>query len=141
MKTVELKIPAGVETGSRLRLRGEGEAGNHGGPPGDLYVFLQVAEHEFFTRDGDDIFCRVPVSFVQAALGAAIEVPTLNDTEKIKIPRGTQTGRVFRLKGKGIPHVRGYGRGDQIVEVVVSVPTEVTRKQEALLGEFEKLSP
>jgi molecular chaperone DnaJ len=139
VKTVELKIPAGVETGSRLRLRGEGETGDHGGPSGDLYVFLQVAEHEFFTRDGDDIFCRVPVSFVQAALGAAIEVPTLSDTEKIKIPRGTQTGRVFRLKGKGIPHVRGYGRGDQIVEVVVKVPTDLTRKQEELLREFEKL--
>ena len=138
-KTVELKIPAGVETGSRLRLRGEGEAGDQGGPSGDLYVFLQVEEHDFFDRAGDDIICRVPISFVQAALGATIEVPTLKETEKIKIPRGTQPGRTFRLKGKGIPHLQGYGRGDQIIEVFVKIPTELTRKQEELLKEFEKL--
>ena len=138
-KTVELKIPAGVETGSRLRLRGEGEAGEQGGPSGDLYVFLQVEEHDFFVRAQDDIMCRIPISFVQAALGATIEVPTLKETEKIKIPRGTQTGHTFRLKGKGIPHLQGYGRGDQIIEVFVKIPTELTRKQEDLLREFEKL--
>lgn len=138
-KTVELKIPAGVETGSRLRLRGEGEAGEQGGPSGDLYVFLQVDEHDFFVRSGDDIVCRVPISFVQATLGATIEVPTLKETEKIKIPRGTQTGRTFRLKGKGIPHLQGYGRGDEIVEVFVKIPTEITRKQEELLKEFDKI--
>jgi len=138
-KTVELKIPAGVETGSRLRLRGEGEAGEQGGPSGDLYVFLQVAEHDFFVRSGDDIVCRVPISFVQATLGATIEVPTLKETEKIKIPRGTQTGRAFRLKGKGIPHLQGYGRGDEIIEVFVKIPTELTRKQEELLKEFDKI--
>jgi molecular chaperone DnaJ len=137
-KTVELKIPAGVETGSRLRLRGEGEAGDQGGPNGDLYVFLQVEDHEFFVRSEDDIVCRAPISFVQASLGATIEVPTLKETEKIKIPRGTQTGRIFRLKGKGIPHLQGYGRGDQIIEVFVKTPTELTRKQEDLLREFEK---
>lgn len=137
-KTVELKIPAGVETGSRLRLRGEGEAGELGGPPGDLYVFLEVEEHDFFVRSDDDILCRVPISFVQAALGGTIVVPTLDDTEKIKIPRGTQSGRSFRLKGKGIPHLQSYGRGDQIIEVFVEVPTELTRKQEDLLREFEK---
>lgn len=137
-KTVELKIPAGVETGSRLRLRGEGEAGDQGGPNGDLYVFLQVEDHEFFVRSEDDIVCRVPISFVQASLGATIEVPTLKETEKIKIPRGTQTGQIFRLKGKGIPHLQGYGRGDQIIEVFVKIPTELTRKQEDLLREFEK---
>jgi len=137
-KTVELKIPAGVETGSRLRLRGEGEAGDQGGPNGDLYVFLQVEDHEFFVRSEDDIVCRVPISFVQASLGATIEVPTLKETEKIKIPRGTQTGQIFRLKGKGIPHLQGYGRGDQIIEVFVRIPTELTRKQEDLLREFEK---
>ncbi len=137
-KTVELKIPAGVETGSRLRLRGEGEAGELGGPPGDLYVFLEVEEHDFFVRSDDDILCRVPISFVQAALGSTIVVPTLDDTEKIKIPRGTPSGRTFRLKGKGIPHLQGYGRGDQIIEVFVQVPTELTRKQEDLLREFEK---
>ena len=137
-KTVELKIPAGVETGSRLRLRGEGEAGDQGGPNGDLYVFLQVEDHEFFVRSEDDIVCRVPISFVQASLGATIEVPTLKETEKIKIPRGTQTGQIFRLKGKGIPHLQGYGRGDQIIEVFVRIPTQLTRKQEDLLREFEK---
>ena len=137
-KTVELKIPAGVETGSRLRLRGEGEAGDQGGPNGDLYVFLQVEDHEFFVRSEDDIVCRVPISFVQASLGATIEVPTLKEMEKIKIPRGTQTGQIFRLKGKGIPHLQGYGRGDQIIEVFVKIPTELTRKQEDLLREFEK---
>ena len=139
-KTVELKIPAGVETGSRLRLRGEGEAGDQGGPNGDLYVFLHVEDHDFFLRSGDDIICRVPISFVQATLGATLEVPTLKDTEKIKIPRGTQTGRTFRIKGKGIPHVQGYGRGDQIIEVFVQIPTQLSRKQEELLHEFEKLS-
>jgi len=138
LKQVELKIPAGVETGSRLRLRSEGEAGEMGGPSGDLYVFLQVEEHDFFVRDQDDILCRVPISFVQAALGATIEVPTLKDNEKIKIPRGTQNGHLFRLKGKGIPHVRGYGRGDQIIEVHVQIPTSLSRKQEELLREFEK---
>jgi molecular chaperone DnaJ len=138
LKKVELKIPAGVETGSRLRLRGEGEAGEMGGPSGDLYVFLQVEEHEFFVREQDDIICRVPISFVQAALGATIEVPTLKEPEKIKIPRGTQNGQLFRLKGKGFPHVRGYGRGDQIIEVHVQIPTSLTRKQEELLREFEK---
>jgi molecular chaperone DnaJ len=137
-KTVELKIPAGVETGSRLRLRGEGEAGDPGAPSGDLYVFISVEEHDFFVRSEDDIVCRLPISFVQAALGATVEVPTLKDTEKIKIPRGTQTGQVFRLKGKGIPHLQGYGRGDQIIEIFVETPRDLTKKQEALLREFEK---
>lgn len=138
-KTVELKIPAGVETGSRLRLRGEGEVGEQGGPCGDLYVFLQVEDHDFFVRSEDDIICRVPISFVQASLGGTVTVPTLEESEKIKIPRGTQTGRTFRLKGKGIPHLQGYGRGDQIIEVFVQIPTALTRKQEELLREFEKL--
>ena len=140
-KNVQLKIPAGVETGSRLRLRGEGESGDHGGPSGDLYVFLQVEEHEYFTRSNDDIICRIPISFVQAALGATIEVPTLQDNEKIKIPKGTQTGKTFRLKGKGIPHVRGSGRGDQIIDIFVQTPTDLSKKQEDLLKEFDKLSP
>lgn len=139
-KTVQLKIPAGVETGSRLRLRGEGEAGYHGGPDGDLYVFIYVEEHEFFTRAGDDIICRVPISFANAALGGTIEVPTLEGKDKLKIPRGTQNGKTLRLKGKGIPHVRGFGRGDQIVEVFVQIPTNLSKKQEDLLAEFEKLS-
>jgi molecular chaperone DnaJ len=139
-KTLEIRIPAGVETGSRLRLRGEGEEGEQGGPSGDLYVFIEVEPHAFFERNGNDISCRIPITFVQAALGGSVEAPTLTGHEKIKIPRGTQTGRIFRLKGKGIPHLRGYGHGDQIVETVVTVPTNLTKRQEELLKEFEKLS-
>jgi molecular chaperone DnaJ len=139
-KTVQLKIPAGVETGSRLRMRGEGEEGEHGGPSGDLYVFIEVKRHDVFEREGNDIYCRIPITFIQAALGGSVEAPTLTGTEKVKIPRATQTGRTFRLKGKGIPHLRGYGCGDQIIETVVTVPTNLTRRQEELLKEFEKLS-
>lgn len=139
-KTLQVKIPAGVDTGSRLRLRGEGEEGERGGPRGDLYVFIHVDEHEFFKRHDCDIYCKVPISFVQAALGATIEVPTLTGTEKLKIPRGTQSGKIFRLKGKGIPNVRGFGRGDQIIETVVTVPTHLTRRQEELLKEFARIS-
>ncbi|MCL2669509.1 MAG: molecular chaperone DnaJ [Syntrophaceae bacterium] len=137
-KTVQLKIPAGVETGSRLRLRGEGEEGERGGPNGDLYVFIEVKPHDVFERNGSDVACRIPITFTQAALGASIEVPTLTGMGKIKIPRGTQTGRVFRLKGEGITHLRGYGRGDQLIETVVTVPTNLTKRQEELLREFEK---
>jgi molecular chaperone DnaJ len=138
-KKVHVKIPAGVETGSRLRLRGEGEDGEFGGPSGDLYVFLAVEPHEFFERRGYDIYCRVPITFVQAALGAKIEVPTLTGTEKLKIPKGTQNATHFRLKGRGIPHIRGFGNGDQIIETLVTIPTSLTRKQEELLLEFAKL--
>jgi molecular chaperone DnaJ len=132
-KTVHIKVPAGVETGSRLRLRGEGEEG-------DLYVFIHVEPHEFFTRRDNDVFCKIPVSFVQTALGTTIEVQTLNGAEKVKIPRGTQTGATFRLKGKGIPHLRGFGRGDQIIETIVRIPTNLNKKQEELLREFAKQS-
>ena len=139
-KTAQIKIPAGVETGSRLRLRGEGEQGEHGGPNGDLYIFIHVQEHEFFQRSDDDIICRVPISFVQAALGDSIEVPTLTGTEKLKIPRGTQSGKIFRLKGKGIAHLRGFGRGDQIIETIVTIPTNLNRRQEEILKEFNRIS-
>ncbi|MDM7988591.1 MAG: molecular chaperone DnaJ [Smithella sp.] len=139
-KTVQLKIPAGVETGSRLRLRGEGEAGSKGGPDGDLYVFIHVEDHEFFTRSGNDVFCRIPISIVQATLGGTIEVPTLQGKENLKIPRGTQNGKTFRLKGKGFPHLRNFGHGDQIIEIYVQIPTNLSRKQEELLIEFEKIS-
>jgi molecular chaperone DnaJ len=139
-KSVQLKIPAGVETGSRLRLRGEGEAGTQGGPSGDLYVFIHVEDHDYFARSGDDIYCRVPITFVQAALGGTIDVATLEEKEKIKIPKGTQNGKTIRLKGKGIPHIRGYGRGDQIVELSVQIPTNLSNKQEELLREFDRLS-
>jgi molecular chaperone DnaJ len=139
-KTVQIKIPAGVETGSRLRLRGEGEDGEKGGPNGDLYVFIEVKPHEIFQRNGNDIYCRVPITFVQAALGGSVEAPTLTGTERLKIPKGTPTGKAFRLKGKGIAHLRGYGRGDQIIETVVTVPDNLTKKQEELLREFDRLS-
>ncbi len=139
-KSVHLKIPPGVDTGSRLRLRGEGEEGPFGGPNGDLYVFVHVEKHEFFERHEDDVHCRVLLSFADAALGTSMEVPTLDGKEKLKIPRGTQSGKVFRLKGKGIEHLRGFGRGDLLIETVVSVPTNLTRRQEELLREFAHLS-
>ena len=139
-KTVQLKIPAGVETGSRLRLRGEGEEGEYGGPNGDLYVFIHVEPHEFFERQDNNIYCQIHISFVQATLGASIDVPTMNGTEKLKIPKGTQNGATFRLKGEGIPHLRGFGRGDQVVETVIKIPTDLNKKQEDLLKEFAKLS-
>ena len=138
-KSVQLRIPGGVETGSRLRLRGEGEAGEFGGPSGDLYVFIYVEPHEFFEREGSDILCKIPVSMTQAALGASVEVPTLNGDEKVKIPKGTQHGKVFKLKGKGIPHLRGHGRGDQLVQTVIKIPTNLKGKEEKLLKEFAKL--
>jgi molecular chaperone DnaJ len=135
-KNLSLKIPPGVETGSRLRLRGEGEEGERGGPPGDLYVIIHVEPHEFFERDGDDIICQIPISFVQAALGGDIEVPTLNGTKKLAIPKSTQNGQIFRLKGEGIDHMMAYGRGDEIVQVIVKTPTKLTKRQEELLKEF-----
>ncbi|MEK6590992.1 MAG: molecular chaperone DnaJ [Nitrospinota bacterium] len=137
---LSVKIPPGVDTGSTLRLKGEGEEGKRGGPHGDLYVVLRIKEHEFFQRDGYDIVCQVPISFSQAALGAEIEVPTLNGTEKLTIPRGTQTGKILKLEGAGIPHVRGYGRGNQIIQVVVKTPTKLTKRQEELLKELSEIS-
>src|SRR5574337_1484137 len=113
-RTLAIKIPAGVETGTTIRLSGEGELGMHGGPPGDLYVFLTVEEHALFQREGQDVICAVPVSFVQAALGCEIEVPTLSGPMKLKVPPGTQPGHFFRLKGKGFPYLRGSGTGDQV---------------------------
>ncbi|TFG37904.1 MAG: molecular chaperone DnaJ, partial [Syntrophobacterales bacterium] len=139
IKSMQIKIPPGVETGSRLRLRGEGEEGEFGGPRGDLYVFIHVKPHEFFERDGNDIICRIPVPMTIAALGGTIEVPTLNGNEKIKMPRGTQHGKVFRLKGKGVPHLRGYGRGDQLVQTLIEIPTKLNKKEEKLLEELAKL--
>lgn len=138
-KSVQLKIPAGVETGSRLRLRGEGGEGEFGGPMGDLYVFIYVESHNFFEREGNDITCKVPISMTQAALGASIEVPTLNGNEKIKIPKGTQHGKLFRLKGKGIPHLRGFGKGDQIVQTIIEIPTNLKGREEKFLREFAKM--
>ena len=136
---IKLRIPGGVDTGSRLRSLGNGEAGLRGGPSGDLYVVLHVKAHEIFQRDGDDLLCEVPVSFVHAALGAAIEVPTLDGKAEIKIPAGTQPGTTFRLKGKGIKNVQGYGHGDLHVRIMVEVPTHLTSAQKAKLQEYAEL--
>jgi len=138
-KKVSARIPPGVDTGSRLRLAGEGESGTRGGPPGDLYVFVNVKAHDFFERNNNDIICQIPISFVQAALGADIDVPTLTGEKKLRIPKGTQPGEVFRFEGEGVPSLRGYGRGDQIIQVLVKTPTGLTKKQEALLKEFARL--
>jgi len=139
-KRVVVKVPAGVETGTRLRISGEGEEGLRGGLPGDLYVVIFVEEHEFFSRNGYDISCQIPISFTQAALGAEIEVPTLEGKTRISIPRGTQSGEIFKLKGQGIPFLRGEGRGDQYVQIIVKVPTNLTEQQEKLLREFARIS-
>jgi molecular chaperone DnaJ len=136
---IKIKVPAGVDGGARLRSTGNGEAGLHGGPAGDLYVVLHVKNHELFTRDGDDLICEVPISFAQAALGAEIEVPTLDATAEIKIPPGTQTGALFRLKGKGVKNVQGYGSGDLMVRVQVEVPAKLNSAQRAKLEEFATL--
>jgi molecular chaperone DnaJ len=136
---IKLKIPAGVDTGARLRSTGNGEAGLRGGPPGDLYVVLHVKPHEIFQRDGDDLLCEVPISFVQAALGDEIEIPTLNGQAIIRMPPGTQPGTLFRVKGKGVKNVQGYGWGDLHVRVAVEVPTHLNAAQRAKLQEFAAL--
>jgi molecular chaperone DnaJ len=137
---IQIKIPPGVDMGSKLRIRGEGEPGERGGPPGDLFVFIYVEPHDFFSREGDDIVCQIPISFPQAALGAEMEIPTLNGKKKISIPKGTESGHVFRIKGEGFPRLRGYGRGDQLVQVIVKTPKNLTKKQEEILREFEQVS-
>jgi molecular chaperone DnaJ len=133
---IKLRIPGGVEGGSRLRSQGNGEAGFRGGPAGDLYVVLFVKHHEIFKRDGDDLVCDVPISFVEAALGAEVEVPTLEGRATIKVPAGTQPGTAFRVKGKGVKNLQGYGQGDLHVRVQVEVPTHLNSAQKAKLGEF-----
>ncbi len=137
---LSVRIPAGVDTGSRLKLRGEGESGLNGGPSGDLYVVLHVQEHALFAREGNDVLCEVPIGFTQAALGSEIDVPTPHGKMKVKVPAGTQSGNMFRLKGKGVPDVRGYGHGDALVRVVVETPRKLTAKQRELLEEFARLS-
>ncbi|MBU5213471.1 MULTISPECIES: molecular chaperone DnaJ [Heyndrickxia] len=139
-RKINVKIPAGVDDGQQLRVSGQGEPGINGGPAGDLYVVFHVKEHEFFERDGDDIYCEVPLTFSQAALGDEIEVPTLHGKVKLKVPSGTQTGTKFRLRGKGVPNVRGYGVGDQHIHVKVVTPTKLTEKQKQLLREFSEIS-
>ena len=139
-RTIEVNIPAGVEDGQRIRLSGEGEAGALGGPAGDLYVFLTVKPHQFFARDGYNVLCEVPITFTQAALGAEIKVPTLEGQATLRIPEGTQTGKVFRLRGQGIAHLRGSGRGDQLVRTKVVTPTKLTEGQRKALMELAKES-
>jgi len=139
-KKIQIKIPPGVDMGSKLRIRGEGEPGERGGASGDLFVFIYVEPHDFFSREGDDIVCQIPISFPQAALGAEMEIPTLNGKKKIPIPKGTETGDIFRIKGEGFPRLRGYGRGDQLVQVIVKTPKNLTKRQEEILREFEEVS-
>jgi molecular chaperone DnaJ len=136
---IKLRIPPGVESNSRLRSSGNGEAGVRGGPAGDLYVFLQVKEHEIFSREGDDLLCEVPVSFIQATLGAEIEVPTLQGKATVKIPAGTQPGTLLRLKGRGVKNLQGYGQGVLHVRVQVEVPTHLNSEQKQKLTEFAAL--
>ena len=138
-KQIEVKIPAGVETGSRLRLAGEGEAGPQGGPAGDLYVVIHVKEHEVFERQGNNLYASVPVTFAQAALGSEVSVTTLDGQENLKVPAGTQTGTVFRLKGHGMPVLGGRGRGDLFVSVTVVTPTTLTREQRKLLEQLAQI--
>lgn len=139
-KKLKVKIPAGVDNGSRLRVSGEGEAGAKGGPSGDLYVYLYVKPHKFFERDGTTVLCEVPINIVQATLGADIKVPTLDGQVTMKVPEGTQPGKVLRLKGKGIPSLRGGSRGDQLVRIKVVVPTKLSDKQKDALRKFADIS-
>jgi molecular chaperone DnaJ len=140
-RTLSVNIPAGVENGTRIRLAGEGEAGLRGGPPGDLYIFLSISQHEFFQREGADLYCRVPVSMVIAALGGDFEVPAIDGTKaSVKVPPGTQTGRRFRLLSKGMPVLRSKQTGDMYVQVAVETPQNLSKRQRELLAEFEKLS-
>ena len=137
-KTIEIKIPPGVDNGSKLRVAGEGEAGTRGGPPGDLYVFIHVLPHDLFRRQGNHIHCEVPISFIDAALGNEIDVPTIDGRTKLRIPEGTQPETQFTLRGKGIPNVRGFGKGDLIVKVKVEVPRKLNSKQKNILQEFAR---
>jgi molecular chaperone DnaJ len=135
-KTLSVKIPGGVDNGDRIRLTGEGEAGVHGGPPGDLYVQVAVREHPLFSRDGKHLYCDVPISFADAALGAELEVPTLDGRVRLRVPEETQTGKVFRLRGKGVTPVRGGPPGDLLCRIIVETPVNLSEQQRALLREF-----
>lgn len=136
---VKISIPAGIDDGQQIRIAGKGESGINGGPPGDLYVVVEVRPHEYFQREGDNIYCELPLTFAQVALGDEIEVPTVHGKVKLKIPAGTQSGKVFRLKDKGVPNVHGRGVGDQHIQVKVVTPTNLTTKQKEILREFNEL--
>lgn len=140
-KSLSVNIPAGVETGTRIRLAGEGEAGMRGGPTGDLYIFIEVKDHNLFEREGTNLFCRVPVSIAAAALGGEIEVPTIDGgRSRVKVPEGSQSGRQMRLRGKGMPALRGGGAGDMFIELAVETPVKLTARQREILKEFDQLS-
>ena len=138
---IKVTIPAGVDNGTRLRLAGKGRAGVNGGPPGDLYVFISVKEHPIFERENNHLHCTIPVNIAQAALGAEIEVPTLNGAEQLKIPEGAQSGQTLRLRNKGFPDVNGHGRGDLYVHLDVKVPTKLTKEQRRLFEELRETLP
>lgn len=139
-RSLSVNIPTGVETGTRIRLAGEGEAGMRGGPPGDLYIFVEVKQHDLFERDGVNLYCRVPVSMAKAALGGSIEVPTIDGGRgRVQVPAGSQSGRQMRLRGKGMPALRGGGIGDMFIELAVETPVNLTSRQKELLKEFEEL--
>ncbi|MBI2135401.1 molecular chaperone DnaJ [Candidatus Woesearchaeota archaeon] len=139
-RKIEIKIPAGAEQGTNLRIKGEGEAGEKGAETGDLYVIVHMKGHDVFERHGDDLYIKIDIPFSIVALGGEVEVPTLDGKAKLKIPSGTQSNTIFRMKGKGIPYLHGYGQGNENVEVVVEVPTKLSKKQKELLKEFEKES-
>ncbi len=139
-QSLTIKIPPGVDTGTKLKVTGEGELGQFGGPRGDLYIYIEVKEHNFFKRDGINLHCSIPISFVKAVFGGEVEVPTLDGSEKLVIPPSTPSGRVFKLKGKGLPRVGSSHRGDQIVSVFIDVPKKLNERQRELLEEFAKVS-
>ncbi|MFD1066334.1 molecular chaperone DnaJ [Oceanobacillus locisalsi] len=138
-KNIHISIPAGIDEGQQIRVAGKGDAGKNGGPAGDLFVVIRVRRHDFYVREGDHIFCELPLTFAQAALGDEIEVPTVHGKVKLKIPAGTQAGKTFRLKGKGSPNVHGRGHGDQYIKVKVMTPTNLSDKQKDLLRQFNEL--
>jgi molecular chaperone DnaJ len=135
-RVVTVKIPAGVHEGQAVRISGEGEPGNNGAPPGDLHCYITIRPHPIFSRHNNDLVCQVPISFTQAALGGEIEVPTLSGPERLEVPHGTQHGEVFKLKGKGLPDIRSYRNGDQIVQILVEIPKKLSERQKQLLREF-----
>ncbi|MEJ2688835.1 MAG: molecular chaperone DnaJ [Deltaproteobacteria bacterium] len=138
-KKISLKIPAGVDTGARMRLQGEGQGGRKGGKPGDLYVIMHVEPHEFFEREGDNIYCQIPLTITQAALGCKLDIPSIHGQETLQIPAGTQTGEIFTVKKAGVPSLRGGGKGDMFISVKVVTPSHLSKRQKELLAEFEEL--
>ncbi len=138
-KKIAIKIPPGVEMGSRMKIEGEGEAGRHGAEAGDLYIVIHVRQHKIFQRHGDDILCEVPISFAKAALGGHIDIPTLDGKARLNIPEGTQSGKTFRLRGKGVPNIRGFGKGDQYIRVILETPSKLSKEQKELLKRFAEL--